>query len=1239
MLVRLVNRFTPQIERQRFLTLDIQLDSIFSVLGNGIISGWQISLTPQPNGDGSVSDPDPLTIYVKPGSGHIDSLACETLSWTTVSGLTDGTSVFPGINYIYAATTRNTPQLKEVSFFISNSFLDQPNIIPLGICTVVNGAIAVDSKDRIEIGTLSVLLAGLAAHRHGKDGISAIDLANDVKGFLSSSNIGDIPAERVTNGILDPARFEISHDHLLNGGLFNHEDIDSSIELLQKANRKLFGDISATNLLQLIVATKKAMTNCDRFFRNLIVIVPGIDNNTFDNSLTFMDPTSAWESNLFDEGTGSYTDSDSETVQFDDDASVVDYVTGEITGVLSGGLSIHGHNIDTEAEFKKGFYDDRYVEITTTSIDGNPYGYEYGYGYGYGEGLDFFNVFGVASGTVDEEGNEIHIGYGTSEFESDYLYSYNYGHGYEYVAAGSTLPGHVDVTLSRGVADTVLFDKVNGDSINFPQDYTDSQDAANEANEDDTLNDDNTRSVVYDTLLERFKYVLPTTTGETVTVAKFKDPRLVWNFDLTDTNSSYDWTSFDTFMMKLVNPSSTESVDIEISGDWYLKLICEIDGTDFESDPISILDLEDGDVHSIEAGGSKTISVDLAIIPASSSFDRSKIKKFVVYTENLTVDVVEDGTQAFTWDNYLSVLSLGGILFYSTNDANNSITQLYLIVPSTPAARLEDILFFADEPSDSRVLIYVRSADANGGGDGFSLLASASYGNPYMNKARTGETARPSGSLMTEAPGTHFEFKIVLQPSTDANYAPTLHSISIRYSTTGGSESIDFGSDEDFDINRTSEVQRININLNSDSNLIIRKNENVGNRRCGTNSRYLEFTKNSAGLYKLDSSLPDYYGKTLPKTFAQYLDSSKSTGISYVGAVKRMNNQDFVVADTGNQRVAIFDQDTQKMTWCLSGSTCYNDTKIEDELFPVFAHYNPNTFTLYVSFSHVLSSTITINKWYVVDSDSYFKLNSLSLADGGDAVSIINANGIGGVQGGGMVKIVLGTISQKSMKRLTGSLSLSVSPDSVSSTITGSNKRTEAFGGIPIDILNVYYTAFSSPVDIKIDADDQLLIAQVIDSNSAKGASAIMKINPKNPETKLLDFNAASDGIAFKFDVIYMGSVEEIVSEAGNKELLVADMKNQRVIRFDQENGTVIWQYGKDATGGRASIPANLYPSCATRGEDGYFYVALIDKTSSKYSKIVQISNDIELTKTILEGTVSNPKDVYFLQNQLVIST
>ena len=181
---------TPDMERRRYLSLDVQLDALFSVLGNGVISGWEITTTAPPG----VST-QPNSIYITAGSGHINSLACETLSFSVISNLSGGTSTFPGINYIYASTTDATPLTKEVHFFFSNTPLSQDNIIAIGLVTITGTTITINTADRVPIGFLSVLLASLVAHRHGKDGISAIDLASEVKGILASENIGDIPAE------------------------------------------------------------------------------------------------------------------------------------------------------------------------------------------------------------------------------------------------------------------------------------------------------------------------------------------------------------------------------------------------------------------------------------------------------------------------------------------------------------------------------------------------------------------------------------------------------------------------------------------------------------------------------------------------------------------------------------------------------------------------------------------------------------------------------------------------------------------------------------------------------------------------------------------------------------------------------------------------------------------------------------------------------------------------------------
>jgi len=1228
-------RVTPEIERQRFTTLDVQLEALFSVLGNGVITGWNISSNPPLNPDGSQPEPAPLTVYISPGRGHVNSMAAETYTWSTIGNLTDGSSIFPGINYIYAATSENTPVTKETIFFVTNSALTQDNIILLGIVTVIDGEVTIDSSGKVDIGFLSILLSSLAAHRHGKDGISAVDLASEVKGFLDSLHIGDIPAERITSGTIDPARFFLEHASLLNAGSLPHEDLDSIVEVLQKGNRRLFGDITATNLMQLVMATKQTITTVDRFFRNLIIIIPGNDNNTFLGVNSFLDEKSIIPKNLYD------LDSDisetvnplnSEVVVFNNDAAIADFNEGYITGVLSGGISIHERDIDTLAEFTRGNYDDSRVSISVYSSVDNPY--VYGYGFGYGEGLDFFDVFGIASEELDMYGYGVHTGYGLTVFESDFSGSYGYGYGYEYIEGGGQLPGHVNVTLIRGVADVTL-----DTTIDYPADFTENQTAADAANTDNLD--------IYNQLIERFKYNFPDSGLGSAGIASFENPRLLYNFNTEEDSESdkWDWTEYDTFLIRF-KPLSEGAVSSYIfDRNWYFVAVSEVsvDGiaTEIESDPIEIIGMQDGDILVLDEASEdfdNVISIDISSI-GPVDFDKSKVKRFKLYTDPDEIREISEDTEAIEWDVYISSLSLGGHSLYSSDDTVNKVDKLYFIIPAIPAAHLEYISWLADEPTDSRVLIYIKTVDINtdtSGLDGFTLLESlgdAGFGSPYMNKSRGGDSARPSGSTMTEANGTHIEVKVVLQPSTDGLFAPTLHAINIKYSIVGADEVITFDTDEQFDLVEEN-VRRINISLNSDSQLEIKNSSEIRSRRYGTSATFQEL-KNINGIYSPITHVNNT-GNNLPRTLYQYLDNSLPAGFSGVSAVKRLSDQRIVLADTANHRIVVLNKSTNEMEWGLYGTSVYNNTDVVAELYPVFAHYNDNNSTLYVGFTHVINSNINISKWYLVDNDSYITLNNS--ATDGDSVSIINANGIGGAVGGGVVAITFGSKTLAKYESLSGGISLSIDSSTVSSAAT-SAKRISSFNNIPVEKYNIYYGDISNPIDIKVDADDNLIIAQALNSDSSRDAQAIFKISLNNPNTYIYNYKTASDGVAFGFDSIYCGSVEEILSDSGSIELLVADVNNQRVIRFAQDGGTIIWQLNTDSTGGKASIPQNLYPSCATRGDNGAFYITLVDKSTGKNSKVIEVTNDFVLTKTILDGIVRNPCDVHYIEGKLLIST
>lgn len=1166
-------RVTPEIERQRFITLDVQLEALFSVLGNGVISGWNISLTPPLNPDLSQPEPEPLTVYISPGRGHVNSMAAETYTWSTISNLADGSSTYPGVNYIYAATSENTPVTKETVFFVTNSALNQESVILLGIITIIDGEITVDSGGRVDIGFLSVLLSSLAAHRHGKDGISAVDLASEVKGFLDSLHIGDIPAERITSGTIDPARFFLEHASLLNAGSLPHEDLDSIVEVLQKGNRRLFGDITATNLMQLVMATKKTITNVDRFFRNLIIIIPGNDNNTFLDSKSFLDERSAIPKNLYDidyDISETINPINNEVVVFNSDAAIVDFNEGYITGVLSGGASIHEIDIDTVTEFKQGNYDESRISISQ-------------------------------------------------------------GHGDNSVEDPSK---QANVTLIRGVADVSL-----GATINYPVNFTQSQAAANAANFDDTD--------IYNQLLERFKYNFPGSGPGSAGVASFENPRLIYNFNTAESNESHkwNWSDYDIFLIKFKTLSEGAVPSYTFDRNWYFKVVSEvyIGGvpTEIESDPIEVMGMQNGDTLVLDEDSEdfdNIISIDISQL-SPSNFDRTRVKRFKIYTDPNDVRDINEDTEAIMWDIYLSSLSLGGNSYYSSNDSANKVDKLYFIIPSTPAARLEYISWLADEPSDSRIMIYLKTVDVNtdtSGLDGFTLLESlgdAGFGSPYMNKSRGGDSARPSGSSATEPNGTHIEVKVVLQPSTDGLFTPTLHSINIKYSILGADETIEFYPDEQFYL-VSENAKRINISLNDDSQIEIKDSSEIRSRRYGVSSKFQEL-KNLNGIYT-PVTHANNTGSNLPRTLYQYLDQSIPTGFSGVSAVKRLSDQRIVLTDTANHRIIILNKDTNEMEWGLYGTSAYKDASIVPELHPVFAHYNENNTTLYVGFTHIINSNINISKWHLVDSRSYISLNNS--AKDGDSISILDANDIDGVEGGSVVAISFGLKTLAKYKNLSGGISLSIDASTVTSPATSKNKLN-SFNNIPVERYNIYYGNISNPIDVKVDSNDNLTVAQALSANSSHDAQAIFKISLTNPTTYIYNYRSASDGIPFSFDPDYCGSVEEILNDSGSIELLVADINNQRVVRFAQDGGAIIWQLNTDSTGGKASIPQNLYPSCATRGDNGAVYITLVDKSIGRGGKVIEVTNNFKLTKTILDGVVTNPCDVHYIEGKLLIST
>lgn len=438
---------SSNVEKIRFNTIDRQLEALFTFIGDGIISGWDLS----------IDDENNTKLNLSPGSGVIASVAAATTAIVLIDGLTAGVK-----NYIFAKLTGTTAYTAQAEFLASTVSFDSNVYLCLGTVTPnANGVItlaSISTEGRKDLTLIKQILNIVSQHVHtGAPGEpNKIDLFNHVKGVLSAANIEDLSASKITSGIIDKNRFRLSHDDLKDIGTLSHADLDSLVGHLQSINKILFGDIATSNLIQLFISMKHIFADIDEYAINFAAVIPGIGNCTQLNPSSFIDESATTAS--------------------------IDYVNHRISGQYFESEDLGQVTINTPDEFKTGTYDQNYISIVDTAM-------AYGYGYGYGAGMDYFNVLEVNSGSFFEGTDAFtafpgsNFGYGVSDPSGEFdfetwhpaihpydieVFPYAYGYGWEYANGfESTLTSTV-VTLKPVSASLIIHNKsdaAGGDNV------------------------------------------------------------------------------------------------------------------------------------------------------------------------------------------------------------------------------------------------------------------------------------------------------------------------------------------------------------------------------------------------------------------------------------------------------------------------------------------------------------------------------------------------------------------------------------------------------------------------------------------------------------------------------------------------------------------------------------------------------------------------------------------------------
>jgi hypothetical protein len=275
-----------QQEIDRFTLIDRQLYAYFSVFGNGVISGW------------TVQDTGTLSVSIDPGVGIIQSYAVES-DFNHIIDSLPANSTF----YVYAQVNANSVVNRSVSFIFSlTTIFTDDSILLATVVTSGSTISSIDNTVRQLIGFQQVIADVIAHHRH--DGVTSprIDLTQEVQGELPMSRIADFDASKMVSGKLPNSVVpQIDHTTLSNIGTLTHPQLDSFAQSIQNDNIALFGEVTSINLMKFVMAMKYKDSSFDKYFENMLCIMPGITDDSFidyDASNANIDPYSNCVSGL-----------------------------------------------------------------------------------------------------------------------------------------------------------------------------------------------------------------------------------------------------------------------------------------------------------------------------------------------------------------------------------------------------------------------------------------------------------------------------------------------------------------------------------------------------------------------------------------------------------------------------------------------------------------------------------------------------------------------------------------------------------------------------------------------------------------------------------------------------------------------------------------------------------------------------------------------------------------------------
>jgi hypothetical protein len=559
---------------------------------------------------------------------------------------------------------------------------------------------------------------------------------------------------------------------------------------------------------------------------------------------------------------------------------------------------------------------------------------------------------------------------------------------------------------------------------------------------------------------------------------------------------------------------------------------------------------------------------------------------------------------------HLDKMQLNNTLFY--NPSGRMRFRL-----KTPQKSQWAAISWTADTNDGKILVRARTAPSFSTFDSSSSIPFSAY------LAASGDDPMVDDNLV-------IEIEVSLLPNDALTFSPLLRSLTVSYITSANNSGITIDTASSF--LRASKLE--NAKVEDAGDVVINGRIDVGDVVYGQNNGIQQTSLTNTAVKQYGTPIVGIVGSLLPLSPIQAVSTAKVASINMAADVIRLKDRTYLVADTGNDRIVLFDRSGNPLR-----ILCTNNVVSETAVYPLSVAYNPVNQTLYIAWSmNVTSSGLDLSQ-ATIDGVGV----SIQLSNANDKVVQFSGNS-SDIQTANSSAIVLSSTHANQIAAFTASgsvdsrLYLNITASFAQEKVAVSNAnyaKLNTIRGLPIFVGDLKFIAgIYRPISVKLTAAGNWLVGNAKPLSTSAGTvsspiTSAVEIVPDTGEIlysdNSVDFSVQFLGNVFEKDGNYFVLAGGVTTTGTSTGQLTGTLNV-----VDKTTGRLIYQYTTSDGTVASDVQLDVNDN----------FVVIEKNTTSAHTRIITIDAD---SNVVFQYDIANgysAQDVRILSTgNLVIST